>query len=292
LTVLWEFSKETVAEWLNDQPFRLAAALAYYTLFSLAPLLVIAVGIAGLVFSDDAARSQIFGQLRDLLGDQGAAAVQKAVAAAAIRSSGVLTTIVGVVTLLLGASAVFGELQGALNIIWNAKPSARTGFSSFAKKRLLSLAMVVIIGFLLLVSLALSALLNTLGTYFGGLLPIPAGVMEGVNFAMSFAVITVLFAAIYKILPDVEIVWSDVWIGAAATSALFTIGKSLIGVYIGRSAVGSAYGAAGSVIMLLLWIYYSSLILFFGAELTQVYAKRRGSRSGTTVAEANIARIQ
>jgi membrane protein len=283
---LWRLCKETVSEWLNHNAFRLAAALAYYTLFSMAPLLVVAVGIAGLVFGEEAVRGQIFDQLRGLVGDQSAAAVQTAVAAVAVKSSGVLASVIGIVTLLLGSSAVFVELQDALNGMWDAKPLPGTGVWTLARKRLVSLAMVVEIGFLLLVSLALSAILNLVGTYLGGILPVPAFVLETANFVISFLVTALLFGSIFKVLPDVPVNWSDVTIGALATAAMFTIGKSLIGIYLGRTVVASAYGAAGSLVILLLWIYYSALILFLGAEFTQVYARSRGSHAAAAAISA------
>jgi membrane protein len=280
--MLWHLTKKTTGEWLNHKPFRLAAALAYYTLFSMAPLLVAALGIAGLVFGEDAARGQLFGPLQSLLGPKSADAVQTAVAAASIKSSGIVATVAGVVTLLVGASAVFAELQDALNTIWDAQPSPDAGIRSIVKKRLLSLSMVAVIGFLLLVSLALSSILNAIGAYMGSVLLVSAFLMEAVNFVVSFAVITLLFAAIFKILPDIDNTWSDVWIGAFATAALFTVGKSMIGIYIGRTALDSTYGAAASLVVVLVWIYYSSLILFLGAEFTHVYAERRGSQTGAT----------
>jgi membrane protein len=279
LATLWQLAKETATEWMNAKPFRLAAALAYYTLFSIAPLLVVALGIAGLAFGEEAARGQIFGPLQSLLGPKSADAVQNAVAAASIKSSGVVATLTGLGTLLVGASAVFGELQDALNTIWDAKPSPNAGIWDVAKKRLLSMSMVLVIGFLLLVSLALSAMLNAVGAYMGGILPVSAFVLETINFVVSFGIITVLFGAIYKVLPDIDNSWSDVWIGAAVTAALFTCGKSAIGFYIGQAALDSTYGAAASLVFVLVWIYYSSLILFFGAEFTHVYARSRGSQA-------------
>ena len=276
----WKLLEDTTTEWWNDNAFRLSAALAYYTLFSLAPVLVVAVAIAGFAFGREAVRGQLFEELRGLVGDSSAAALQTAVAAAAVRpSSGVVATAVGILTLIIGSSAVFGELQDDLNTIWDAKPPQGTGLWMMVRKRLLSLAMVAVIGFLLLVSLALSASVTLLGTYVADVLPLSAVLLEGVNFLASLAITTMLFASIYKVLPDVDIRWSDVWFGAAATAAMFTLGKSLIGIYLGRTVVGSAYGAAGSLVVLLLWIYYSSLILFFGAELTQVYARSHGSRT-------------
>jgi membrane protein len=283
---LWRVAKDTVTEWMNDNAFRLAAALAYYTLFSMAPLVVVAVGIAGLAFGEDAVRGQIFDQLRGLVGDQSAAAVQTAVAAASVKSSGVTASIVGVVALLLGASAVFAEMQDALNTIWDAKPPPGTGLWTLARKRLLSLAMVVVIGFLLLVSLALSAVLNLCGAYVSGILPVPAVALEAVNFVVSFLITALLFGSIFKVLPDVPVDWSDVTVGALATAAMFTLGKSLIGAYLGRAAVASAYGAAGSVVVLLLWVYYSALIVYLGAEFVQVYARSHGSHAAAAAVSA------
>jgi membrane protein len=274
----WSLIRETAMAWMDAKPFRLAAALAYYTLFSMAPLLVVTVGIAGLVFGEEAARGQIFGPLQSILGPKSAEAVQNAVSAAAVESSGVVATAIGVVTLLVGASAVFGELQDALNTIWEAKPSPKSGMWDVVRKRLLSLSMVAVIGFLLLVSLTISAMLNAIGAYLGDVLPVPPVVLEALNFVVSFAVTTILFASVFKVLPDVDTQWSDVWIGSVATAVLFTIGKSLIGAYIGRMALDSTYGAAASLLVVLVWIYYSSLIFFFGAEFTHVYACRHGSQ--------------
>jgi membrane protein len=275
----WELTRATATEWMNAKPFRLAAALAYYTLFSMAPLLVVTLGIAGLVFGEEAARGQIFGPLQSILGPKTADAVQNAVGAASVKSSGVLATVMGVVGLLIGASAVFGELQDALNTIWDAKPSPNAGIRELIKKRLLSLSMVVVIGFLLLVSLALSAMLNAIGAYVGNILPISSLILELANFVGSFGIAAILFAAMFKVLPDIDTEWSDVWIGAVATATLFTVGKSLIGIYIGRMALDSTYGAAASLLVVLVWIYYSSLIFFFGAEFTHIYAQSHGSQA-------------
>jgi membrane protein len=276
---LWgQLIRKTATEWMNANPFRLAAALAYYTLFSIAPLLVVAVGIAALAFGEEAARGQIFGPLQSILGPKSADAIQNAVGAAAVRSSGIVATAIGVVTLLVGASAVFSELQDALNTIWEAKPAASAGIRRLLQKRLLSLSMVVVIGFLLLVSLALSAILNAVGGHFGHVLPVPSWVLEAANFAISFGVTTLLFAAMFKVLPDIDNAWKDVWIGAAFTAALFTFGKSLIGLYIGRMALDSTYGTAASLLIVLVWVYYSAVIFFFGAEFTHVYAQTHGSQ--------------
>jgi membrane protein len=268
--LLWKIVRDTATEWFDANPFRLAAALAYYTLFSMAPILVIAVGVAGSVFGEDAVQGRVFAELRTLFGDEGAAALQKAVIAARLQSNAFLPTLVGLVGLLIGASAVFAELQDALNFVWHAKPEALR-WSTLLRKRLLSFAMVLVVGFLLLVSLAISAFLGALGAYVGGYMAVPIGALELGNFVLSFLITTLLFAAIYKVLPDIDIAWHDVAVGAAVTAALFTSGKSAIGFYLGHSVVASTYGAAGALAVLLVWLYYSALILFFGAVFTRVY---------------------
>ncbi|HBY97286.1 MAG TPA: ribonuclease BN [Chloroflexi bacterium] len=275
---IWTLLKETFSEWSEDKASRLAAALAYYTVFSLGPLLIVVIAIAGVVFGQEAARGQIVAQAQGLIGRSGAQAVQTIIQNARQPTSGIVATSIGIVTLLLGASGVFGQLQDALNTIWEVMPKPGRGLMGAITDRFVSFTMVLGIGFLLLVSLVLSAVLTGLATFFGDVLPIPGFVLQIVDFVVSFAVITLLFAMIYKVLPDVEIAWGDVWIGAAMTSLLFTIGKFLIGLYLGRSAVTSTYGAAGSLVVILLWVYYSAQILFFGAEFTQVHARRYGSR--------------
>ena len=280
----WKVVRATATEWFDANPFRLSAALAYYTLFSIAPLLVIAVSVAGSVFGEEAVRGEVFGELRALFGDEGALALQKAVVAARLQSNTFLPTFIGVVILLVGASAVFGELQDALNLVWHARPEALS-WSTFLRKRLLSFAMVLVVGFLLLVSLALSAFLNAVGAFVGGYMAVPAEALEVLNFALSFVVTTLLFAAIYKVLPDVAIGWNDVGVGAAVTAALFTLGKSAIGFYLGRSVIGSAYGAAGALAVLLVWLYYSAMILLFGAVFTRVYDENVGRAVATCGAD-------
>jgi membrane protein len=265
-------------EWSEDKASRLAAALSYYSAISLAPLLIVLLGIAGLAFGREAATGQVAAQVQELLGEQSARAIQDIIANANKPTTGIISTIVGTIVLLLGASGVFGALQDGLNTVWEVKPKPGRGILGVIKDRFLSLAMVLGVGFLLLVSLVLNAVLAAFGKYLGGILPLPPLVLEIIYFIVSFAVITLLFALMYKVLPDVEISWSDVWVGASITALLFTIGKFLIGLYLGRSTVGTAYGAAGSLIVILIWIYYSAQILFFGAELTQVYTNKYGSR--------------
>lgn len=270
--------KETFFEWLDDNVQRLGAALAYYTVFSLAPLLIIAIAIAGLAFGQEAAQGQIIGQVEDLLGEQGAKAIQGMIESARQPTAGIVASLLGIIMLLFGATGAFAQLQDALNTIWGVTPKPRRGVIGILKDRLLSFLMVIGVGFLLLVSLVLSAGLAALGKFFGNLLPVPEAILQIVNFIVSFGVITLLFGMMYKILPDVKIGWSDVWIGAAMTALLFSVGKFLIGLYLGKSGVASAYGAAGSLVLILLWVYYSSQILLFGAEFTFVYANKYGSR--------------
>jgi membrane protein len=275
---LWSLLKETVKEWQEDKVPMLAAALAYYTMFSIAPLLIIVIAIAGLAFGEDAVRGQLDDQIRGLVGTDGAEAIQGMIANAYQPKAGLIATVVSIVTLVLGASGVFAQLQEALNIIWEVPPPDKGGVKTMVKQRAQSFAMILVIGFLLLVSLVVSATLSTLGNFFGDLLPGWALIWQIVNFAVSFTVITILFGLIYRVLPDERVPWSDVWHGAIVTSLLFTIGKWLIGLYLGNSSVGSAYGAAGSLVVVLVWIYYSAQILLFGAEFTQVYSKNHGSR--------------
>ncbi|MBD2102916.1 YihY/virulence factor BrkB family protein [Leptolyngbya sp. FACHB-261] len=270
--------KETITEWNEDKASRLAAALAYYTVFSLAPLLIIAIAVAGFVFGEEAARGQLDDQIQHLVGAEGADAIQAMIQGASKPSSGRIATIIGIVTLLFGASGVFGQLQEALNTIWEVAPKPGRGIVGFIKDRFLSFSMVLGTGFLLLVSLVLSAILSGISAYLGGLLPGFDILWQVVNFAISFGVTSLLFALIYKVLPDANVAWGDVTIGAIATSLLFTIGRTLIGIYLGSSGVGSTYGAAGSLVIVLLWVYYSAQILFLGAEFTQVYARKYGSR--------------
>jgi membrane protein len=274
---LWGLLKETVQDWSEDKASRLAAALAYFTIFSLAPLLVIVIAIAGLVFGREAAQNQLSGQIQDLVGQQGAGMIQTMIQNTSKPSTSIIATIIGVITLLLGASGVFGALQDALNTIWEVAPNPKAGLMAMLRNRFVSFGMILVVGFLLLVSLLLTAVLAAVGKFMGGFFPSAVLLGHVINFVVSFGGITLLFALIYKVLPDAKIAWGDVWIGAAVTSLLFTIGRLLIGLYLGRGSVGSAYGAAGSLIVLLVWTYYSAMILFLGAEFTKVYAYKYGS---------------
>jgi membrane protein len=270
--------KESFKEWSKDDALQLGAALAYYTIFSLAPLLLVAISVAGLFFGREAAQGQIVSQIDQLVGRQGAEAIQTMVANAGKYGSGVLGTVVGVATILFGATGAFVQLQSSLNQIWEVEARPGLGIWSFVRTRILSFGMVLGIGFLLLVSLVISAAIAALDAWARGIFPGAEVAIGIVSFLIGFALITLLFAMIFKFLPDVEIAWRDVWVGAVVTTTLFMIGKVLIGLYLGNSGVASTYGAAGSLVVLLLWIYYSTQILFFGAELTQVYAARYGSR--------------
>ena len=270
--------KDSFMEWKDDGALDLGASLAYYTIFSLAPLLLIVIGVAGIFFGREAVQGQLVSELRGLIGEQGGEAIQTMIANVGRERTGVLATIVGVVTILFGATGVFVQLQNSLNRVWEVKAKPERGIWSFVRTRLISFGMLLGIGFLLLVSLAISAAVTSLGTWAAGLMPGTEMVLQVLTFVLSFALMTLLFAMIFKVLPDVEIAWRDVWIGAVATALLFTIGKFLISFYLARSTVASTYGAAGSLVVLLLWIYYSSQILFFGAEFTQVYAGRYGSQ--------------
>jgi membrane protein len=278
-TSVVQLLKDTVSEWSEDKVPRLAAALAYYTAFALAPLLLIAISVAGLVFGREAASNEISLQLSGLLGPSAAESVNTMVeAAGANKGGGILASIIGIATLLFAASGVFGELQDSLNTIWEVQPKPNQGFLATIKQRFFSFTMVVGVGFLLLVSLVISAALGALGGIVAGEQADQSLIWKVVNFVVSFGVITLLFALIYKVLPDVKIEWRDVLVGAIVTALLFTLGKAAIGWYLGRPGTTSTYGAAGSFVALLLWVYYSAQILFFGAEFTQVYAKAYGSQ--------------
>ena len=278
---LWRLARDSVSAWVDDFAPSMGAAISYYTVFSIAPLLLIVIAVAGLVLGRDAASGQLFAQLQGLLGDDGAAAIQGMVKSASSSGKSFLATAVGVVTLLFGATTVFAELQSSLDRIWKA-PAAekKEGLWNLLRTRVLSFGMILTIGFLLLISLVVSAGVAALGSWWA---PLFAGweiLLQIVNFISSFVVVTALFAMIYKWLPRAKIGWRDVWIGAAATSLLFTIGKFLIGLYIGKSSVVSGFGAAGSLVVVLVWVYYSAQIFLLGAEFTWVYAFRHGSRRG------------
>ncbi|WP_257459152.1 YihY/virulence factor BrkB family protein [Archangium lipolyticum] len=276
----FQLVKQAFSEWNEDKAPMFAASLSYYTMFSIAPVLVIAVSVAGMVFGEEAARGQVQAQLQELVGHSGAEVIGQMMISARKPSAGILATALGVIALIFGATGVFVQLQEALNHIWHVQPPPRNGVLNFLRSRFLSFAMVLVIGFLLLVSLVVSAALAGIGAWFDHVFPGWTLMWQGLNLVISFAVITVLFAMMFKLLPDTHIAWRDVWLGAAVTSLLFSLGKFGIGLYLGRSTVASSYGAAGSLAVVLIWVYYSAQILFLGAEFTQVYARRHGSRTG------------
>jgi membrane protein len=278
LKAAWELIKLTFSEWMNDNTFEFSAALAFYTIFSIAPVLLIAVGVASFFLAPDTATDQIVGEMEKLIGAQGANAVRQVMESSRGFGKGLWAVSVGIITLIMGATAVFGELQSALNHIWDVKAKPDRGvIMSFIVDRFRSFSIAVCVGFLLLVSLVISAVISGLQNYMNNWLPGVPWVWQTANIVSSFFVIAVLFAMIYKLLPDVVIPWRDVWIGAAVTALLFTTGKYLIGIYLGQTATTSAFGAAGSLVVLLFWVYYSALISFLGAEFTQVCARRYGS---------------
>jgi membrane protein len=273
----WLLLKNTAIEWWNDNTFRLAASLAFYTIFSVAPVMLIAVGAASLFFQRQTAVDHVVHELQQLVGSQGADAIRTVLESSAGLGKGAWAITIGVITLMLGASVVFAELQSALNVIWNVKVEVRRGFLlDYLIDRLRSFSIAACVGFLLLVSLVLSAALSALQDYLTDWMPSMPWIWQVGNIGVSLLIVALLFGMIYKFLPDVEIGWRDVWIGAVVTSVLFNGGKYLIGIYLGHAAIGSAFGAAGSFAVLLVWIYYSALICFFGAEFTQVFARRHG----------------
>jgi membrane protein len=273
----WLIIKDTGYGFIADEALSRGAAIAFYTATSLAPVLLIVIAIAGLVFGQDAAQNAITGQLSGLMGDQTAQLLQTAVVSASKKSSGTVATLVGLLTLILTASGVFGEMQSALNAIWKAEPSG-TAITRLIRARAVSLGLVASLGFLLLVSLVVSATLAAFGNQLNAVLPFGKIILSLINLIVSFALITVLFAAIYKILPDCPLAWRDVILGAVVTAALFTAGKSLIALYIGRSDTVSSYGAAGALLAVLLWVYYSAQIFLLGAEFTKAYANYRNRK--------------
>lgn len=275
----WSLLKETYAEWRRDNALRFGAALSYYTVFSLPPLLFLVVAVAGVIYGEEAAQGHLVAQAKGVVGELGAEAIQSILQHTGGGTRSILAAITGFVVLVVGATAVFAELQHSLNVIWGIREKPGRSIVSMLRTRILSFAVVLGIGFFMLVSLVLSALVSALGGVLRDLWFIPLHVvyvLHVLNFLVSFAVVTVLFAMIYKVLPYGRIAWRDVWLGAAATALLFTIGKFFVGLYLGGSGIVSAYRATGSLIVLFVWIYFSAQILYLGAEFTEVYARRRG----------------
>jgi membrane protein len=266
--------KTTFVAWNKHEAPRLGASLAFYTILSLSPLVIIVVALGGFIFSRSTAQTHILSEVQGMIGPDGGKAVASMLANAQKPAAGMLGTVVGLLSLLFGASGVFTELRSALNLIWEVKPEATAGVMALLRERFFSFGMVLSIGFLLLVSLVVSTVLAAAGKFFGGLLPIPSPVLAVFNFLISYIGVAVLFALIFKFVPEAKVRWHNVWLGACVTAIFFTIGKTLIGLYLGKSSVGSTYGAAGSVIVVIVWVYYSAQIFFFGAEFTHAYAEQ------------------
>ena len=289
--------KLTYQGWQEDNASRLSAALAYYTIFSMAPMLVIVIAVTGLIWEEAAVRTEILNQVRGLIGPDGADFIAGLMTNTGSSAGGIVALVIGILTLLFGALGVFNELHNSLNIIWGIRLEKPQGFLQSVKKlvvdRFLSFTMILAIGFLLLVSLVVTAGLSAAQETIGNVFPLSEFLLQILNLAISLGVITILFALIFKYLPDAETAWRDVWVGAFVTSLLFSLGKTAIGIYLGNSAVASTFGAAGSLVLLLLWIYYSAQILFFGAEFTQVYAEKYGSKIAPEgKARPQLAKIQ
>lgn len=275
---LWSTLKQSFAAWISHEGPRFGAALSFYSLVSLAPLIILVIALVSLVIGHSAAQDQIINEVQAFIGADGAKAVRTVIEHSKEPAASSFASIVGIVTLLFGASGVFAELQSALNKIWDVRRDREGNILSLIGVYAFAFGMTVAVGFLLLVSLVVSAVLAALGRFAGEILPVPESVMATLNFLVSFSGISVLFALLFKYVPDIKIRWRDVWEGAIVTAVLFTVGKSLIGVYLGKAAVGSAYGAAGSLIVVVLWVYYSAMIFLFGAEFTHVRARDRRTK--------------
>ncbi len=274
---IWEVIKETFSEWSDDQVPKLAASLSFYTVFSITPLLLIAIGVAGLIFGEAAAQGEIVNKIEDFVGKEGAVLVQEALKNSKESSTGILATVIGLVTLLIGASAVFLELQDSLNRIWDVRQKPGSSIKTLIRNRLLSFLLVISMGILLFATLLISALITGFMGFLSNYLAMPGFIFILVDLIVSLVLVTSLFAIVFKFLPDVELDWKDVKIGAFVTALLFVLGKYLISLYLSKSSYGSTFGAAGSLALLLVWIYYSAQIVYLGAEFTFVYAKRYGT---------------
>jgi membrane protein len=275
----YELVRDTVTEWSQDRVPRMGAALACYSAFSVAPLVLLVIAVASRIFTEDQVREAILGELTRTFGEPVARTVAGIVTNAEHTGSATTATVVSILTLLFGASGVFGELQDSLNSIWKVQPKPGRAWLTILRERFFSFTMVLGTGFLLLVSLTISTALSVMGAYFTHLLPGGAGLWHAVNWVVSFVFIMSVFALIFKEVPDVKVAWRDVWVGAALTALLFTLGKYLLAMYLGLASTTSAYGAAGSLVAFLLWVYYSAQILLFGAEFTRIYARKRGDRA-------------
>jgi membrane protein len=289
---MWELSKESISAWSSDYAPSMGAALSYYTLFSIGPLLIIVISVAGLFFGADAVRTVIFDQLHALMGEEGAEAVQDMIANASEPSTGGIATMISIIGLLIGATTVFNEIQNDLDRIWRAPAAEQSsGIWNLLRTRLLSFGMILGVAFLLAVSLVLSAALSLIGKWWDGWLGGWEVLAHALDIVVNLGLLTVVFALIYKMIPRVQVSWHDVWIGAGVTAVLFTIGKVAIGLYLGKSDVTSSFGSAGSLVVLMIWVYYAAQIFLLGAEFTRVYAETFGSRRGA-VKERRIAQTR
>ena len=276
--ILFDICKKTVIAWVDDYAPSMGAAISYYTAFSIAPLLVIVIAIAGYFFGEEAVRGALQDQISGLVGSDGAAAIQGLVSSARAPAEGVVASGISLAILVVGATTVFAEIQSALDRIWHVPEKAKpSGLWGLLRARFLSFGLILGLAFLLIASLAVSAGVAALGTWFSGLLPGWEILLQGLNMALSVVVETVLFAMIFKLMPSTRIAWSDVWVGAAVTAALFELGKVLIGLYVGKAGISSTYAAAGSIAIILIWVYYAAQIFLLGAEFTKVYATEYGS---------------
>jgi membrane protein len=280
---------ESFSRWSDDDAQRMGAALAFYTILSMSPLVIFVVAVVSVVLSKASAQALLMQQVQSLVGASGRDAVAMMLANGQRHSHGVLSSLLGFATLLFGASGVFGELRAALNKIWKVKPPATVSLAALARERLFSFGMVVSVGFVLLVSLVASTALAVMTKYFSGVLPLPPVFWEVLNFLTSFTGVTALFALIFKYVPETRVKWCDVRMGALFTALLFVLGKMLLALYLGRTSPGSPYGAAGSVVVVVIWVYYSAQIFYFGAELTRAYAKLRQSPTRGTDLSSNVA---
>ena len=275
----WALTKQSISSWSDDYAPSMGAALSYYTLFSIAPLLLIVISVAGIVFGEDAVRGVIFAQLQSLMGDEGARAIQEMLSTTSEPTTGAIATTASIVGLLIGATTVFNELQSDLDRIWRAPARVqKSGIWTLLRTRLLSFGMILGVAFLLAVSLVISAAVATMGKWYGAWFGGWETLAHILDLVINFGLLTLVFAMIYKMIPRVHVGWHDVWVGAAVTALLFTLGKFLIGLYLGKSDMASSFGAAGSMVLVMVWVYYSSQIFLFGAEFTWVYANMFGSR--------------
>ncbi|MEP6556838.1 MAG: YihY/virulence factor BrkB family protein [Burkholderiales bacterium] len=285
---LFSLAKQSVSSWSDDFAPSMGAAISYYTVFSLSPLLLIIIAVAGLIFGEDAVQGQLVGQLQGFMGREGATAIQTMIKAAHAPTGGIVATVVGVVLLLVGATTVFAELQSALDRIWKVPAKDKPkGLWPILRARVLSFGLILTLAFMLMVTLALSSVLSAVGKFASGWLPGSEWILQLANIGVSISLSTVLFAMIFKYMPSVKIEWRDVWTGAFVTALLFEVGKYLIGLYIGKSGTTETFAAAGSIVVLLIWVYYAAQIFLLGAEFTKVYANDRGSRVGRQAVAAS-----